>query len=104
MNSRGLLLMSQRDMDRNDVIKRTCEGELKQSQAAKRLHLSTRQVKRLCQRYRLDKTAGIISKRRGKPSNRKIKDETILKIIALASSVYSGFGPTLMSEKLLERD
>ena len=104
MNSRGLLLMNQRDIDRNDVIKRTCEGELKQSQAAKRLHLSTRQVKRLCRRYRLDKTAGIISKRRGKPSNRKIKDETILKIIALASSVYSRFGPTLMSEKLLERD
>lgn len=104
MNSRGLLLMNQKDIDRSDVIKRTCEGELKQSQAAKRLGLSTRQVKRLCKSYRRDKTAGIVSKRRGKPSNRKIKEDIRLKIMALATRVYVGFGPTLMSEKLLERD
>jgi len=104
MNSRELLLMNQKEIDRCEVIKRTCAGELTQSKAANKLTISTRQVKRLCQKYRLDKTKGLISKRRGKPSNRKIVGIIRLKITKLASSIYSGFGPTLMSEKLLERN
>jgi len=104
MNSRGLLEMNQKEIERCAVIKRTCEGELKQSQAAKKLNLSTRQVKRLCRSYKRDKAAGIVSKKRGKLSNRKISDAILSKINTLATTLYLGFGPTLMSEKLFERD
>ncbi len=104
MNSRGALLMSQKEIDRYDVIKQTSEGILKQSKAAKRLNLSVRQVIRLCKRYRRDQAEGLIHKGRGRASNRKIKDEIQSEIKELAGTIYSGFGPTFMAEKLLERN
>src|SRR3990167_11241659 len=104
MKSRGLLLMNQKEIDRHDVIKQTCQGLLKQSLAAKRLGLGVRQVRRLCKAYRRDQTQGLIHKGRGRVSNRKIKDEIQSEIKQLAGTIYAGFGPTFMAEKLLERN
>lgn len=104
MNSGERLLMSQKDIERNGVIKRTCEGSLKQSQAAKKLDLSTRQIKRLCKAYRQEESQGLLHRGRGKPSNRRISGAMRSQIIGLASSVYLGFGPTFMAEKLWEKN
>src|SRR4030066_405737 len=41
---------------------------------------------------------------RGRPSNRKIPDQLKDKVIKLYRKSYKDFGPTLASEKLLERD
>jgi hypothetical protein len=104
MKSGGLLRMSQRDIERDGVIRRTCEGALKQSQAAKKLNLSTRQIRRLCKGYRQAESQGLLHKGRGKPSNRRISEALRSQIIGLASSAYLGFGPTFMAEKLAEKN
>ena len=91
MNSRGLMLMSQKEIQRCSIIKRVCEGELTQVQASKQLKLSLRQTKRLCKTYRKDQEQGLISKKRGKTSNRKLSAEIGFKIKALASTIYAGF-------------
>ena len=104
MNSRGLLAMSQKELKRYEVIKRVCEEDLPQGKAGEMLKLSIRQIKRLCQAYRQLGATGLINKARGKPSNRQLSREIQERIISLAKTSYLGFGPTFMSEKLLERD
>ncbi len=104
MNSGGRLLMSQKDIERDRVIQGTCEGSLKQTQAAKKLALSTRQIRRLCKAYRQEESKGLLHKGRGKMSNRRIPESTRSQIIGLASSAYLGFGPTFMAEILLEKN
>jgi len=66
--------------------------------------VSVRQVKRLLRRYREDGAAGLASRHRGKRPNNAIAQATREAILALVRSHYADFGPTLASEKLLERD
>jgi hypothetical protein len=47
---------------------------------------------------------GIVHRLRGRSSNRKIPEPLRDKVIKLYRRTYKGFGPTLASEKLLERD
>ena len=65
-----LLRMSQQELTRLEVIQRVKLKTLKQRQAAERLSISVRQVKRLCKAYQASGTAGLISKRRGQANNR----------------------------------
>jgi hypothetical protein len=52
--------------------------------------------------YREHKEKGLISKRRGRPSNNRLKAETKQEAIDLLHSRYHDFGPTLAYEKLTE--
>jgi hypothetical protein len=61
-------------------------------------------VKRLAKAYREQGAGGLISKRRGKPSNNQIPKEIRQKVVDLLYSTYSDFGPTLAQEKLAERE
>lgn len=74
---------------------------LNQSDAANLLNITTRQVKRLWKKYKQYGEAGLISKRRGKPSNRKLSQAQRSEIVAIIRSHYADFGPTLAAEKLL---
>jgi hypothetical protein len=60
----------------------------------------TRQVKRLCKAYQASGAAGLISKRRGQPSNHRLPEKTINKAQQLLRSRYHDLGPTLATEKL----
>src|SRR5215218_1951198 len=91
--------MSQRELTRLEVIQRVKRKTLKQHQAAELLSLSVRQVKRLCKVYQ-STGAGLISKRRGLPSNNRLAEKTINKARQLLRSRYHDFGPTLATEKL----
>ena len=95
-----LLRMSQRELTRLEVIQRVKRKTLKQGQAAELLSLSVRQVKRLCKAYQVSGAAGLISKRRGQPSNNRLPEKTINKAQQLLRSRYHDFGPTLATEKL----
>jgi transposase len=95
-----LLPMSQRELTRLEVIQRVKRKTLKQRQAAELLSISVRQVKRLCKTYQASGAAGLISKRRGQPSNNRLPEKTINKAQQLLRSRYSDFGPTLATEKL----
>ncbi|MCU0814785.1 MAG: ISNCY family transposase, partial [Burkholderiaceae bacterium] len=76
------------------------DEELLQSQAAQQLGLSVRQVKRLCRRVREQGPAGLISRRRGRPSNRRIEDAQRAHFVELVRTHYGDFGPLLAHEYL----
>lgn len=95
--------MSRKELDRVAVIRGVVEKRFKQSRAAKQLGITTRQIRRLVKRYRAEREAGLISSRRGQPSNHRIEASTKLRAMELIRQHYSDFGPTLACEKLEER-
>ena len=92
--------MSQKELTRLEVIQRVKRKTLKQRQAAELLSVSVRQVKRLCKAYQASGAAGLISKRRGQPSNNRLAEKTLNKARQLLRTRYPDFGPTLATEKL----
>jgi transposase len=92
--------MSQREVTRLEVIQRVKLKTLRQRQAAELLSLSVRQVKRLCKAYQGAGAAGLISKRRGQPSNNRLAEQTIKQARQQLQTRYYDFGPTLATEKL----
>jgi transposase len=97
-----LLTMSKKELTRLEVMHKLEEKRLKQREAAEMLGISERQVRRVLRAYRQEGEKGLISKRRGKRSNNRIKPETRQQAIDLLHSRYNDFGPTLAHEKLSE--
>jgi len=92
------------ELKRLHVIEKVLEGIIKQGEAAEILSLSLRQIRRVVKRIRIEGDKGIVHKARGRPSNRRIPGKVRDKVIQLYRKEYADFGPTLASEKLLERD
>lgn len=97
-----LLTMSKTELTRLEVMQRLEEKRLKQKEAAEMLGINERHVRRLMCAYRQEGERGLISKRRGKPSNNRLKPETKQQAIDLLHSRYHDFGPTLAQEKMSE--
>ena len=95
--------MSDKEITRLRVMQRLEEKRIKQSEAAKMLKISERHVRRILRSYRQTGAAGLVSKRRGKPSNNQLKGEVKQQALDLIYSHYHDFGPTLAHEKLTER-
>lgn len=96
------MTMSQKEVGRLSVIQAVIDKRLGQAAAARQLQLSTRQVKRLVRRYREDGAAGLVSRRRGRPSNRAIAPAVREQVLALVCDRYPDFGPTFAHEKLTD--
>ena len=93
--------LSQRERDRLKVLHEVEEGHLTQVEAARRLHLSDRQVRRLLVRVRAAGDGGVIHRLRGRSSNRKIPARIRQRSLRrLRQPCYAGFGPTLAAEHL----
>lgn len=93
--------LSARERERLKVLQQVEEGHLQQMEAARRLRLSHRQVRRLQQRWRREREEGIVHRLRGRRSNRKIPDAARKRAITeLRQARYAGFGPTLAGEPL----
>ena len=99
-----LLEMSTKELSRVEVMRRLAEKRMTQREAAQILGVSRRQIKRLLRTYGQEGAKGLVSKRRGKPSNNHLPEATKQKALDLLKSRYVGFGPTLAHEKLVERD
>lgn len=97
-----LLTMSTREIRRLEIMQRLQEKRMSQKEAAAQLGLSTRQIKRLWKAYQNDGAPGLVSQRRGKPSNHQIKPEVMQQALDLIKAHYQDFGPTLAHEKLVE--
>ena len=76
------------------MIREVVERGLRQSEAALRLGLSVRQVKRLVRRYRDQGPAGLLSARRGKRPNNAIDEGVRRAVLGLVRDRYPDFGPT----------
>lgn len=104
MGREGIIMASQEELRRLHVIQKVQEGGLKQVEAAEILSLSSRHIRRMEKRIKQEGPRGIVHRSRGRSSKRKISDALKDKVIKLCRTTYKGFGPTLASEKLLERD
>ena len=97
-----MLVMSLSEIDRLKVMEDINAKRLSKTAAAKILGLSRRQIIRVYQRYEVNGPSGLISKRRDKPSNNRLPDETKQQAIGFIKQHYMDFGPTFAHEKLTE--
>ena len=98
-----LVTMSDKEIHRLPVIQAVCEKRLRRRDAASQLGISERQAQRLINRYRVSGAEGLVSRKRGQPSNRRLTESLKLRVLTLIRENYSDFGPTLAAEKLRER-
>ncbi|MFA4843193.1 MAG: ISNCY family transposase, partial [Candidatus Omnitrophota bacterium] len=75
-----------------------------QVEAAGILDLCDRQIRRIAERIVQEGDKGVVHRSRGQPSHNAINPKIKKRAIDLCKDVYDGFGPTLASEKLFERD
>jgi Helix-turn-helix domain len=93
--------LSAKERERLKVLQQVEEGHVKQIEAARRLRLTDRQVRRLQVRLRQQGDRGIVHRLRGCRSNRKIPDPVRQRAVQLLRQArYAGFGPTLAAEHL----
>ncbi|NHT77588.1 ISNCY family transposase [Rhizobiaceae bacterium CRRU44] len=100
----GLIAMSERDLQRIEVLSKVVAGRMTMVSAAHVLDLSERQIRRLLERIRTGGAASIRHKAIGRPSNNRIGDGVRDYAMTLVRERYADFGPTLATEKLAERD
>jgi transposase len=98
-----LVLMSAREIDRLSVIRQVLERRLTRVKAGELLGLGAKQVARLCTAYEQQGAAGLVSRKRGRPGNRKLATAVETRVVELVRELYDDFGPTLAREKLIER-
>tara|TARA_B100000378_G_C18027214_1_gene406268 strand:+ start:950 stop:1573 length:624 start_codon:yes stop_codon:yes gene_type:complete len=99
----AVLAMSDGELARFDTLMRIERGELRVADAAALLGLKRRQIFRLLERMRADGAAGLVSRKRGRPSNRRYSEAFREQVIAIVREHYPDFGPTLAREYLMER-
>lgn len=97
-----LLTMSNQEISRVEAMQRLKAKRLTQKEAARMLNLSVRQIKRLYRAYKAHGAKGLISTRRGKPSNHQMDAQVEQQVLDLLKEKYEDFGPTLAHEKLSE--
>jgi transposase len=97
-----LLTMSNQEITRMEAMQRIKDKRMTQKEAARMLNLSVRQIKRLFRAYKERGAKGLISARRGKPSNHRLDGQVEQQALDLLKEKYAGFGPTLAHEKLTE--
>lgn len=96
--------MSAKERDRAVVMRRLAAGEIGQARAGELLGLKVRQVKNVVKAWRSRGDRGLVSGRRGKPSNNRLAAATVVRIEQALRDRYADFGPTLAAEKLMEHE
>lgn len=96
------ITMSRKESERVGTIELVSKRQISQKEAAKRLGISDRQVKRLVKRFKEEGGSGLVSRKRGQPSNNQLDPDLRAKALTLVRETYSDFGPTLACEKLKE--
>jgi hypothetical protein len=99
----AIISMSKREFDQFEVLLRVQSGRLRVADACALLGRSRRQVFRLLRGIRDGGAASLVSKRRGKPSNRRLPAAVRELAMSLVREHYNDFGPTFAAEKLAER-
>lgn len=94
--------MSQRELNKYDVIKRAIRREITVPKAGELLNLCERQIYRLKSKVKKKDAEGLIHGNRGKPSNRRMPEAERRQIVDILGERYPDFKPTHASEKLEE--
>ena len=96
-------MMSERDVQRIEVLTEVLTGRRTVASAAIVLAVGVRQVHRLLTRYRKDGGAGLTHKARGQVSNHRLTPGIREYALELVRTKYADFGPTLATEVLFEK-
>jgi len=102
--SKDVMRMSMREIDRFRIIQGVIERDLTQFKAAEVLGITDRHVRRLTKKVKDEGAKGIIHKSRDSASPHRMSKGLEERITGIIKDKYRGFGPTLASEKLLERE
>lgn len=97
-----VITMSRTELSRLRVMIDLADGRTRVEDAAALMGLQRRQVYRLLDAFRAQGPDALISKRRGKPSNRAHGAAFRQTCLAIVRERYEDFGPTLAAEKLAE--
>ncbi|MGH7428941.1 MAG: ISNCY family transposase, partial [Candidatus Methylomirabilaceae bacterium] len=96
--------MTQRAQQQLIVLNALERGELRMTEAADLLGLSTRQVRRLRRAYRRHGPKALVHGNRGRRSPRRVRDAIRKRIVRLAQTTYTGINHKHLSELLAERE
>ena len=102
MAGKDILLMSISEVRKYEVVKQVIEKRMTQIEAARKLKLGERQIRRLLIKIKKKGKEGLIHGLRGKPSGKKIKQEKKERILNVCYRRYADFSLSLKQEKLLE--
>ena len=95
--------MSRKEVDRLGVVQRVVSKQISQVAASTQLGLTPRQVRRLLRKFEQNGVEGLVSKRRGTPSNNQLGKTLRSRVVELIKAHYHDFGPTFAHEKLTEQ-
>jgi len=101
---KDIFMITREEVQRYQIIRKVLELQINQQEASEFLSLSDRQIRRIVKRVRIEGESGVTHRSRGRAGNRSIKASFKERVLGLYRSLYQGFGPTLASEKLRERD
>lgn len=96
------ITLGDKELERLLVVNQVKERIITQAEAAERLGLSIRQIRRVLKRIASEGAEGIKSRPKG--GNRAFGDEFKRQVLACVTTHYHDFGPTFASEKLQSRD
>src|SRR6266404_939952 len=97
-----VIAMSRTEIDRMSVLQDLAANRIKVTEAATLMRLGRRQVCRLAKAYHWRGPAALVSRRRGRPSNRTYPGDLRDMATGIIRERYPDFGPTLAAEKLAE--
>ncbi len=92
--------MSQKEVERLEIVKRSLRKELTVEEAANIMGLSERQTYHLREKVKRKGASGLIHGNRGRESNNKIPGEEKERIAKIIREEYSDFWPSHTKEKL----
>jgi len=98
------IAMSQEERDELGWLRRAKEGSISQREAAQKMGVSDRWVRKLLKRMIKQGDAVVVHGLRGRPSNRKLSAETQRQAVKLLKQPdWHDFGPTFASQQLAKR-
>ena len=97
-----VITMSRKELTRLRVLIDIADGRLSVADATGLIGVGRRQIYRLLQAFRAGGADGLVSRKRGGPSNRALGSVFRETVLAIVRERYTDFGPTLAAEKLSE--
>src|SRR5271169_749794 len=95
------IAMSQEERDELYWLKQASDGKITQREAAERISVSERWVRKLLKRMKREGDLVVVHGLRGKPSKRKLTEQTRRQALAiLKKPEWHDFGPTFAREQL----
>ncbi len=97
-----LVKLSEPELERAKILQECLAKRLKNGQAAAKLGISQRHLRRLKRAFQRTGLKALVSKKRGARSNHQLPADTKTRARELLQTRYADFGPTLAQEKLSE--